>query len=153
MFFGAPVVIPLVGFSTNQAVALVGGILVAAEVIWLASIPLLGKEGFKQMKSRIFSLFKPRSGPISRVRHQVGVWMFTIGSLSQVILGVTVMVAYFFVGATDPAIRVMGLSFEHQALFYVYIQIAAMACMIASVYVLGADFWHRLNNAFEWGPS
>jgi hypothetical protein len=150
MFFGAPVMIPLIGLSATQATALVGGIFVAAEVIWFASIPLLGKEGFKQMKSQAFSLLKPNTGPISRIRHQTGTWMFTVGILSQVGLGVTVMMVYFFVGGKDPEIPIMGLSFEEQALLYVYLQIAAMACMVASVYVLGADFWERLNHAFEW---
>jgi hypothetical protein len=96
MFFGAPVMIPLIGLSATQATALVGGIFVAAEVIWFASIPLLGMEGFKQMKSQAFSLLKPNTGPISRIRHQAGTWMFTVGILSQVGLGVTVMMAYFF---------------------------------------------------------
>ena len=141
MFFGAPVIIPLIGFSASQAAAIVGGIIVAAEVIWFASIPLLGKEGFKQMKSEAFSLLKLKSGPIGNARHQAGMWMFTIGILSQILLGMGVMVAYFLVGARDPGIPLMGLSFEQQAIAYVVIQIASIACLVGSVYVLGADFW------------
>jgi len=150
MFFGAPVIIPLIGFSASQAAAIVGGIIVAAEVIWFASIPLLGKEGFKQMKSEAFSLLKLKSGPIGNARHQAGMWMFTIGILSQILLGMGVMVAYFLVGARDPGIPLMGLSFEQQAIAYVVIQIASIACLVGSVYVLGADFWERLNRALEW---
>ena len=150
MFFGAPIVIPLMGFSTSGAAALIGGILVAAEVIWFASIPLLGKEGFKQMESEAFSLLKPKSGPISKFRHQAGVWMFTVGVLCQILLAMGVMVAYFLVGAGDPGIPVMGLSFAQQAIAYGVIQIAAIGCIVVSVYVLGADFWERLDHAFEW---
>jgi len=153
MFFGAPVIIPLIGFSASQAAAIVGGIIVAAEVIWFASIPLLGKEGFKQMKSEAFSLLKPKSGPISQSRHQFGVWMFTVGALGQILLAMGVMVAYFMVGVGDPDIPVMGLSFEQQAIAYVVIQFAAIGCIVVSVFVLGADFWERLNRVFEWQNS
>lgn len=150
MFFGAPVFIPLLGFSASQAAAIIGGIIVTAEIIWFASIPLLGKEGFKQMKSEAFSLLKPKSGPIGNARHQVGVWMFAIGVLCQILIGMGVMVAYFLIGARDPNIPVMGLSFEHQAIAYVVIQISAIACVVISVYVLGADFWERMDKAFKW---
>jgi hypothetical protein len=153
MILGAPVIIPLLGFSATKAAAIVGGILIAGEVIWFASIPLLGKEGFKQMKSEAFSLLKPKSGPISQSRHKFGVWMFTVGALGQILLAMGVMVAYFMVGAGDPDIPVMGLSFEQQAIAYVVIQFAAIGCIMVSVYVLGADFWERLNGAFEWQKS
>jgi hypothetical protein len=153
MFFGAPVIIPLIGFSASQAAAIVGGIIVAAEIIWFASIPLLGKQGFKKMKSEAFSLLKPKSGPISQSRHQFGVWMFTVGALGQILLAMGVMVAYFMVGVGDPDIPVMGLSFEQQAIAYVVIQFAAIGCIVVSVFVLGADFWERLNRVFEWQNS
>ena len=61
MFFGTPVVIPLLGLSAGQAVAAIGGILVAAEVIWFASIPLLGKQGFIAMKKKAFGFLKLRT--------------------------------------------------------------------------------------------
>ncbi len=150
MIFGAPVIIPLLGFSAPKAAAIIGGILIAGEVIWFASIPLLGKAGFKQMKTQAFSLIKPKSGPISKSRHKAGVWMFTIGIISQLSLGIVVVVAYFMVGAKDPSIAVMGLSFEQQAIVYNSIQLVAIVCVLFSVYVLGADFWERLNRVFEW---
>ena len=150
MFFGAPVIIPIMGYSANEAAGLIGGIVVVAEVIWFASIPLLGKEGFKQMKSQTFSLLKLKRGPIVRSRHQAGVWMFTVGLLSQVLLGLIVMVAYFFVGEQDANISVLGLSFETQAITYVGIQITSIACIVVSFFVLGADFLERLNHAFDW---
>ena len=153
MILGAPVIIPLLGFSAPKAAALIGGIVIAGEVVWFASIPLLGKEGFKQMKSEAFGLLKPKSGPISKSRHQVGVWMFTIGILSQILLGIAVVSAYFMVGAKDPSITVIGLSFEQQAIVYSGIQISAILCVIVSVYVLGTDFWGRLNGSFEWQGS
>jgi hypothetical protein len=29
----------------------------------------------------------------------------------------------------------------------------SFVCIVISVYVLGADFWERLNGAFEWQKS
>ena len=66
MIFGAPVVSPLLGLSTAQAAAVIGGIIVAGEVIWFASIPLLGLQGFKAMKKRAFGFLKLQTKPISR---------------------------------------------------------------------------------------
>jgi hypothetical protein len=102
------------------------------------------------MKPQTFSLLKPRPGPIGRARNQAGVWMFTDGVLCQILLAMGVMVAHFLAGAGDPGIAVMGLSFEQQAIAYGVIQIAAIGCIVVSVYVLGADYWERLNRAFEW---
>ena len=76
--------------------------------------------------------------------------MFTVGVLCQILIGMGVMVAYFLIGARDPNIPIMGLSFEQQAIAYVVIQIAAIACVVISVYVLGADFWERMDKAFKW---
>jgi len=76
--------------------------------------------------------------------------MFTVSVLCQILLAMGVMVAYFLVGAEDPDIPVMGLSFEQQAIAYGAIQIVAIGWIVVSVYVLGADFWERLNHAFEW---
>ena len=76
--------------------------------------------------------------------------MFTVSVLCQILLAMGVMVAYFLVGAEDPDIPVMGLSFEQQEIAYGAIQIVAIGWIVVSVYVLGADFWERLDHALEW---
>jgi hypothetical protein len=150
---GAPIVIPLLGISATQAAAVVGGVVLVSEIIWFASIPLLGKEGFKKLKAQAFGLLKPRSGRIGQGRHRIGVWMFTGGISVQILLGVGVVIAYFVVGADDISAKILGLNFEEQALAFATIQIAAVVSVIASLYVLGADFLERLGHAFDWaGP-
>lgn len=150
---GAPIVIPLLGISATQAAAIVGGVVLVSEIIWFASIPLLGKEGFKRLKSQAFGVLKPGSGPIGRGRHRMGVWMFTGGISFQILLGVGVVIAYFAVGADDISAKILGLDFEQQALAFAIIQIAAVVSVLASLYVLGADFLERLGHAFDWaGP-
>jgi hypothetical protein len=83
MFFGALVVIPLLGLSVAQAAAAIGGVVVAAEVIWFASIPLLGKQGFLAMKKKAFGFLKLKADPISESRHKLGVNCFWIGLSGQ----------------------------------------------------------------------
>jgi hypothetical protein len=71
-----PVVVPMLGMSAGATAATIGGILVSTEVIWFASIPLLGKEGFKKLEHGLFARLKPTAKPVSQVRHRVGVAMF-----------------------------------------------------------------------------
>jgi hypothetical protein len=56
MFFGATVLVPALGLSAVQTAGLAGAIMVLSHVVWFASIPLLGKAGFKSMKNRALGL-------------------------------------------------------------------------------------------------
>lgn len=54
LFFLIPVIVPLLGYSAARAAAIIAAALVVSEVIWFASIPLLGKAGFKALKVKYF---------------------------------------------------------------------------------------------------
>ncbi len=148
MFFGAPVVIPLLGLSGTQAAAAIGGVIVAAEVIWFASIPLLGKEGFLAMKKKAFGFLKLQTGPISEPRHRLGVKLFWIGLCGQLSLHAVMIVAYAIVGA-HPERIILGLSFEQQLGAYFSLLLLFVICLMAGVYALGADFAGRFKQAFD----
>ena len=148
MFFGAPVVIPLLGLSGTQAAAAIGGVIVAAEVIWFASIPLLGKEGFLAMKKKAFGFLKLQTGPISEPRHRLGVKLFWIGLCGQLSLHAVMIVAYAIVGA-HPERIILGLNFEQQLGAYFSLLLLFVICLIAGVYALGADFAGRFKQAFD----
>ena len=98
MFVGAPVVVPFLGLSAGDAAAVIGGVIVAAEVIWFASIPLLGKEGFAEMKKKSFSFLKLPSGPVSQPRHKLGVRLFWLGLGGQLGLHAVLAAAIVIVG-------------------------------------------------------
>ena len=73
IFFATPVVVPMLGLSAGESAALIGGILLAIEVLWIASIPLLGKEGFQygeaarlRLAQTIFQPGQPSATPIWR---------------------------------------------------------------------------------------
>jgi hypothetical protein len=149
MFFGAPIAIPLLGLSAAQSAAAIGGIVVAAEVIWFASIPLLGKQGFLAMKKKAFSILKLKAGPISQSRHKLGVTLFWIGLGGQLLLHAVMIIAYAIVGA-HPERILLGMTFEQQLAVYFSLLVAFVICFIAGVYALGADFADRFKHAFDW---
>lgn len=147
MFFGAPVFIPLLGLSGTQSAAAIGGVIVAAEVIWFASIPLLGKDGFLAMKRKAFGFLKLQIGPIRESRHRLGVKLFWIGLCGQLSLHAVMIVAYAIVGA-HPERIILGLDFDQQLGAYFSLLLLFVICLIAGVYALGADFAGRFKQAF-----
>ena len=152
MFFGAPVVIPLLGLSAGQAAAAIGAIIVAAEVIWFASIPLLGLQGFLAMKKKAFGFLKLQTRPISRPRHQMGVTLFWIGLGGQLSLNAIMIIAYAIVGA-HPERVILGMTFEQQLAAYLTVLILCVICFIAGIYALGANFAGRFKHAFDWSEE
>ena len=150
MIFGAPVIIPLMGFSATQSAALIGGILVAGEVIWFASIPLLGKAGFKEMKNKAFSVLRLRSEPISRSRHRLGVGLLIISIAVEAILIIFMIGAHINLGPESASASLLGFDFQAQATFFIGLELATAAGIFASVYLLGAGFAERLKLAFQW---
>ena len=153
MIFGAPVIIPLLGFSATEAAALIGGILIAGEVIWFASIPLLGKAGFKEMKNKAFSILRLRSEPISRSRHRFGVWLLVASISVEALLIIFMVGAHLKLGPESGSAMIFGLGFQDQAMVFVTLEILTAIAIVASVYLLGAGFAERLEKAFVWHPK
>jgi len=152
LFFGAPLVIPMLGFSAGQSAALIGGIIVGAEVIWFASIPLLGVQGFKRVKAKAFGFLKLPVGRIGRTRHKIGVAVFLSGVIAQLGLSLAVLVAYLQLG-NDSGASIAGLSFDEQAMIFAVTQLLSFACLVAGIYLLGADFMERIRRAFDWAET
>jgi len=150
MFFGAPLLIPIMGLSAGQSAAIIGGIIVAAEIIWFASIPLLGKAGFKEMKNKAFSILRLRSGPISKGRHQFGVRLLVVSIVVEALVVFIMVGAHITSGSESVTSSILGLSYQAQATVFVSIEILTAVGIITSVYLLGAGFAERLNLAFQW---
>lgn len=150
MFFGAPLLIPLMGFTAGQSAALIGGIIVAAEIIWFASIPLLGKTGFTEMKSKVFGFIKLGTEPISRERHQFGVWLLIVSIAVEALLIIFMVGAHLKLGSESASAQMLGLDFQSQATVFILMEIVTAIGIVASVYLLGAGFAERLKLAFQW---
>ncbi|MCK4839298.1 MAG: hypothetical protein KAS94_10890 [Desulfobulbaceae bacterium] len=154
IFFATPVVIPMLGLSAGESAALIGGILLAVEVLWFASIPLLGKQGFEAVKQRAFGWLKLSSSPVSQARHRFGVALLFGSILLDVLLNLVLVGTDLLApGADAPTMQLFGLTFSEQATVYVSIQILTTVGIVASLFILGADFWERLKAAFEWQGS
>ena len=153
VFFATPVAVPVLGLSALDSAALIGGVLLAVEILWIISIVLLGKEGFNEVKHMAFGWLKLGTGPISRARHRLGVSMLAISVILDVVLNLVIVgIDLFAEGAADPTTRFFGLDFKRQAAAYVGIQILTTLGVIAGIFLLGADFWERIKKAFEWHP-
>lgn len=151
IFFATPVVVPMLGLSAGESAALIGGILLAIEVLWFASIPLLGKEGFEAVKQRAFGWLKLSSNPISRARHRFGVALLFGSILLDVLINLAIVAVDIFVeGAGDPTSVLLGMTLKQQSAVYIGTQILTTVGIIAAVFILGSDFWERLKNAFQW---
>ena len=150
MFVGAPIIIPLMGLSAGHSAAIIGGVVVAAEIIWFASIPLLGKAGFKEMKNKAFSVLRLRSEPISRSRHRLGVGLLVISIAVEAILIIFIIGAHINLGTESASASILGFDFQAQATLFIGLELATAAGIIASVYLLGAGFAERLKLAFQW---
>jgi hypothetical protein len=136
-----PLFVPLVAaseLSTGWKTILSGVLLLGIpEVFMLIAVAILGKPGYEAMKRKLLQLF-PRLRPTARigpVRHRVGVVMFALPPL---------------IGWLDPY-----LSIWCDALTDVQLQLAIVldVIFVASFFVLGGDFWHKLGELFVRTPS
>jgi hypothetical protein len=152
-FVLAPIIVPLLGFDAGTTAAMIGGIIVCVEVVWFASIPLLGVAGFKQLKHGVFARLKPTDKPVGRTRHAIGDTMFLTALAGAAIGTVLAMSAFFVNDAGDYESTFLGLEFEQQLTAFVTIEAVMAAVLVASVYVLGLEFCSRLAHAFEWRPT
>ena len=154
IFFATPVVIPLLGLSAMESATSIGGILLVVEVLWVASIPLLGKAGFKAVKEKAFGWLKLAQRPMSRMRHRSGVWLLVVSLVLDVLLQLVVMVQHFGVAtAANQTPELLGLSFAVQSRLYIGLQLATATGVLISLILLGGGFWERLKRAFEWQPE
>lgn len=149
-FVVAPIVIPLLGLSAEESAALIGGILVGGELIWLASIPLLGKEGFKRVKDQMFSKLKLTDNPISKTRHSWGLGLMGSSLLFQGLVLIWIVFGFFYLGKGHLTESVGGATFAEEASFMAYALIVSAVAFFVGVWLLGGRFVDRLNTAMIW---
>jgi len=154
IFFATPVVIPLLGLSAMESATLIGGILLVVELLWFASIPLLGKAGFKAVKERAFGWLKLTERPLSLARHRIGVLLLVGSLVLDLLLQILVMVQHFGAAtAANQTPELLGLSFAVQSRLYIGLQLATATGVLVALILLGGGFWERLKRAFEWQPE
>jgi len=134
-------VLPFLSVSKVTAVSIATGLLISSEISFLLSVVLLGKPFIQLLKSKIKnSLFK-KKGPadlksVGKIRHHVGITMLLVASV----------VPYFL---TEIAL-VLGYveRYGHTAL--INLLILGDVLFITSFFILGEEFWARVNQLFAW---
>lgn len=125
---GVPLV-ALTGLPTATAATISGVILVAAEVLGIVAVAVMGKSGYMYIRNRILGFFK-RHGPpdeVSRIRYMIGLVMFS-GPI--VFAWIAPYMSHLLPG------------YPGNELTYA---IVGDLLLLVSLFVLGGDFWDKLR--------
>jgi hypothetical protein len=128
---GVPLVAAL-GLSAAVTASVSGALLVSAELLGLAAVATMGKSGFAFIKGRVFG-FLARHGPaaeVGRARYTVGLVMFG---------------APFLFGWLAPYVAELVPGVGHPTVAFA---LAGDAVLVASLFVLGGNFWDKLRALF-----
>ena len=139
-FIGIPLLVALLalfGVSGARFATISGGLLVAAEIMMIAGAAIAGKEGFAQIKARLFGYLKPLGPPqtVSRTRYKIGLVLF--------ILPLVFGWSSFYLRNYIPG-------FEDNILTYGLLSDLILA---VSLFLLGGDFWDKLRALFVPGAT
>ena len=143
--------LPAFGLASGRMVGVIAVILAAGEIISASSIFLLGKEGFTELKTKLFALLKrtPSGEPVSLRRHQVGVALLVLHVVAQFAALVFPIASHYSVATDGTFPMVLGLGRPEQLKWVVGLLATAEALFFAGVYALGADWWGRFRALFR----
>ena len=140
--------LPVIGLLS---VGVAGVTLVSAEIIALSSIVFLGKQGFIEIKNRIFGAVKGAYlGPVSATRHYLGIALLLTSVLTNYVTYLFAWSAFSASTPDQPALEVWGLGIEGQGLLIFWLLVIGELSFFASIYILGADWWGRFRRIFVW---
>lgn len=146
--------LPAFGFRSGRMVGVIAVILAAGEIISAGSIFLLGKEGFMELKGRLFALLKrtPSGQAISHRRHRFGVALLVLHVFAQFAALLFPIASHFMLASDGTFPTVLGLAHEEQLKWFLTLLVAGEALFFAGVYALGADWWGRFRALFRRTP-
>jgi hypothetical protein len=132
--------VPLLGLDGARAASLAGGLILSGELAFLAGVALLGKPFLETLKAKFGEWFArpPRpaaAAPISRARHAAGVSLFLF-SFAPYLLSEGLLI----LGRAEPPGHAWILA----------LLLASDALFVASFFVLGSEFWARVEACFAW---
>ena len=134
--FASPLLIPVVtasGLSTQWKTILSGALAVGIpEVFSIAAVAIMGKRGFDIIKERFFSFIRKHGPPerVGRTRYRIGLVMFALPLL---------------LGWSTPYLLHHIPGYETHRLL---VGIVGDVLLIASLFVLGGEFWDKVRALF-----
>ena len=124
---------------------------VGGEIVSLASIVFLGKEGFKAIKSKFFAFVKSSyTGPVGPKRHYIGITLLATNVVIHYIVLLYLWDAFGAATATGPPPVIWGLDFSQQESLISWLYLVCEISFLVSIYVLGADWWGKFRNMVVW---
>ena len=135
----ALVLIPLLGFPEGVNVVLFGLSLAGGpELLLVLAISAMGKENIDRIFGKLLPWFKriARWDTVTRGRYILGLW----------ILAVAVLIPWLLIYLWEESLA--GADGKPDWGFYVII--GANLAFIASIFIMGAPLWQRLQALFTW---
>jgi len=133
-------VLPFLPVSQVKAVSIATGLVIFSEISFLLCVVLLGKPFVQLLKSKIKTIFRKKGvahlKPVGKVRHYVGITMLLVACI----------VPYFL---TEIAL-LLGYVEKYGHTVLVGLLILGDVLFITSFFLLGGEFWARVNKLFEW---
>ncbi|MEJ2672645.1 MAG: transporter suffix domain-containing protein [Deltaproteobacteria bacterium] len=132
----SPLGIPLVtatNLSTTWKTTLSGLLMLGIpELFWLVAAAIMGKPGFNYLKAKVFGTFKRYTLPkkVSRTRYRLGLVMLVIPLLY---------------GWLEPYVSLLISGDDKRQVIFA---IAGDVLLLASLFVLGSEFWEKLGALF-----
>jgi hypothetical protein len=148
------ILLALVMPALGAGAGTVGSMVLGGEVISLASIVFLGKEGFKAIKSKVFAFVKESyTGAVGPTRHYIGIALIGTSVAASYITALYLWTVFGASAADTPPPIVWGLDFAQQESLVLWLFVIQEISFLASIYVLGADWWGKFRRIFVWEAS
>lgn len=142
----------LLGFFRVGA-ATIGALVVGGEIVSLASIVFLGKEGFLAIKSRVVGFVKATyTSPVGQTRHYLGIALLLTNIVTTYVMMIYAWDAFEAASEVATA-RVWGLDIEQQGSLVLWLFMIGEMSFLIAIYVLGADWWGKFRRIFVWESS
>ncbi|MGD8369954.1 MAG: hypothetical protein PVG64_03700 [Syntrophobacterales bacterium] len=143
------IVLPFLGLGASGA----GFLFASGEAMAWLSIVFLGKEGFKEIKGKIFRTAKAGFvAPVGRLRHYIGIFLVFFNGLTAWTLLLLVLLISSRATPELPTPEVWGLDWSQQNDLAIFLLVAGEVTFFIGIYVLGADWWDRFRQLFIWKP-
>ena len=129
----------------------VGALVIGGEIVSLASIVFLGKEGFSAIKSKAFAFVKGGyAASVGPTRHYIGIALLCTHVVGSYVVAVYLWDVFGASAADTPPPVVWGLDFAQQESLMLWVFLISEISFVISLYVLGADWWGRVRKVFVW---
>jgi len=143
--FGLSILLPVLGLplvaamdlSGTTVATISGAMLVGGEVLGIAAVAVMGKSGYAYIKNRVFGFLKQYGPPaeVSRTRYTIGLVMFAV----------PIVFGWLAPYAANLIPGYLGNEFTYA--------IVGDLLLLASLFVLGGDFWDKLRALFIRGAK